>query len=83
MCAWYCLAISLKLCMCAEGHAHEVKMSQRTRQFGQRSPPVSVAIKQILQRYPDGQIFKVIYIILFVLVALVKYNYNAILKSDL
>jgi hypothetical protein len=29
-------------------------------QFGQRRPPLSVTIKQILERYPDGQIFKVI-----------------------
>lgn len=28
-------------------------------QFGQRRPPLSVTIKQILERYPDGQIFKV------------------------
>ena len=27
--------------------------------FGQRRPPLSVTIKQILERYPDGQIFKV------------------------
>ena len=28
--------------------------------FGQRQPPLSVTIKSILERYPDGQIFKVI-----------------------
>lgn len=28
--------------------------------FGQREPPISVIIKGILDRYPDGQIFKVI-----------------------
>ena len=27
--------------------------------FGQTRPPLSVIIKQILERYPDGQIFKV------------------------
>ena len=27
--------------------------------FGQRRPPLSVTIKSILSRYPDGQIFKV------------------------
>ena len=27
--------------------------------FGQRRPPLSVTIKGILERYPDGQIFKV------------------------
>ena len=27
--------------------------------FGQRRPPLSVTIKAILERYPDGQIFKV------------------------
>ena len=26
--------------------------------FGQRAPPLSVLIKGILERYPDGQIFK-------------------------
>ncbi len=30
-------------------------------QFGQRRPPLSVTIKQILERYPDGQIFKVLW----------------------
>ena len=29
--------------------------------FGQKRPPLSVTIKQILERYPDGQIFKVKY----------------------
>ena len=33
-------------------------MSSR-RPFGQRPPPVSRLIKTILDRYPDGQIFKV------------------------
>ena len=28
-------------------------------EFGQKRPPLSVTIKQILERYPDGQIFKV------------------------
>ena len=27
--------------------------------FGQRHPPLSIYIKGILERYPDGQIFKV------------------------
>ena len=27
--------------------------------FGQRRPTLSVTIKRILERYPDGQIFKV------------------------
>ena len=27
--------------------------------FGQRHPPLSTYIKGILERYPDGQIFKV------------------------
>ena len=31
-------------------------------EFGQRRPPLSVTIKQILERYPDGQIFKVNYV---------------------
>ncbi len=29
------------------------------KKFGQRKPPLSVTIKGILERYPDGQIFKV------------------------
>lgn len=33
------------------------------QQFGQRRPPLSVSIKQILDRYPDGQIFKVRYLL--------------------
>ena len=28
-------------------------------EFGQKRPPLSVTIKGILERYPDGQIFKV------------------------
>ena len=28
--------------------------------FGQHLPPISKMIKNILERYPDGQIFKVI-----------------------
>ena len=31
--------------------------------FGQRHPPLSIYIKGILERYPDGQIFKVRYIL--------------------
>ena len=27
--------------------------------FGQRQPPLYVAIQKILEKYPDGQIFKV------------------------
>lgn len=39
-------------------------MASQTEQFvgeifGQKRPPLSVTIKQILERYPDGQIFKV------------------------
>ena len=30
-----------------------------SEQFGQKRPPLSVTIKGILERYPDGQIFKV------------------------
>lgn len=36
--------------------------------FGQKRPPLSVTIRGILDRYPDGQIFKVLY----------AYNYNAL-----
>ena len=32
-------------------------------QFGQKQPPLYVAIKSILERYPDGQIFKVCIIV--------------------
>ena len=35
---------------------------QDSHAFGQRRPPLSVTIKAILERYPDGQIFKVDYI---------------------
>ena len=31
----------------------------RRKRFGQHPPPVSKLIKNILDRYPDGQIFKV------------------------
>ena len=31
----------------------------RGGRFGQRQPPLTVTIKAILERYPDGQIFKV------------------------
>ena len=39
------------------------------KKFGQREPPLSVTIRGILERYPDGQIFKVS------LVDLLKYGY--------
>ncbi len=35
------------------------RMMANSEQFGQRRPPLSVTIKGILERYPDGQIFKV------------------------
>ena len=31
----------------------------KRKKFGQHPPPVSKLIKNILDRYPDGQIFKV------------------------
>ena len=31
----------------------------RSQEFGQRLPPLYVAIQKILDKYPDGQIFKV------------------------
>ena len=34
--------------------------SSSDEDFGQKLPPLSVAIKGILKRYPDGQIFKVL-----------------------
>ena len=45
-------------------------------QFGQRRPPLSVTIKAILEKYPDGQIFKVC------LVKRTKHNCSTT-KSDL
>ena len=33
------------------------------KSFGQKRPPLSVIIKGILEKYPDGQIFKVLTII--------------------
>ena len=38
-------------------------MANQGEQFGQRRPPLSVTIKQILERYPDGQLFKVSFVI--------------------
>ena len=40
-------------------HCHTEMSSHRRRAFGQRSPPVAKLIRDILGRYPDGQIFKV------------------------
>ena len=34
-------------------------MAARGRTFGQRQPPLYIAIQKILEKYPDGQIFKV------------------------
>ena len=36
-----------------------MNLSLTGQHFGQRRPPLSVTIKAILERYPDGQIFKV------------------------
>ena len=36
-----------------------MSLSLTGKQFGQQRPPLSVTIKAILERYPDGQIFKV------------------------
>ena len=38
----------------------DVGSSSDEDNFGQKLPPLSVAIKGILKRYPDGQIFKVL-----------------------
>ncbi len=35
------------------------KSEAKSEQFGLRRPSLSVTIKGILERYPDGQIFKV------------------------
>ena len=35
-------------------------MTNVGEEFGQRRPPLFVTIKQILDKYPDGQIFKVV-----------------------
>ena len=37
----------------------ELTVTSLSEQFGQRRPPLSVTIRGILERYPDGQIFKV------------------------
>ena len=42
--------------------------------FGQRQPPLSLYIKGILERYPDGQIFKVTEMTLFKLIPF-KFKY--------
>ena len=39
--------------------AHNADRMSQGEQFGQRRPPLPVTIKQILERYPDGQLFKV------------------------
>ena len=35
------------------------EMAQDGHTFGQRQPPLYVTIQKILDKYPDGQIFKV------------------------
>ena len=35
------------------------KMAAIKRRFGQEQPPLHVTIQKILNKYPDGQIFKV------------------------
>jgi len=36
-----------------------MSLSLTGEHFGQRRPPLYVTIKAVLERYPDGQIFKV------------------------
>ena len=46
--------------------------------FGQRQPPLYVAIQKILDKYPDGQIFKVqiYYIIIFLFRYIILHIYS-------
>ena len=37
-------------------------MAQEGHTFGQKQPPLYVTIQKILDKYPDGQIFKVCYV---------------------
>lgn len=34
--------------------------AEDSHDFGQRVPPLYVEIKEVLQEYPDGQVFKVL-----------------------
>lgn len=41
------------------GRDQKLMATDGGKDFGQKRPPLSVTIRQILERYPDGQIFKV------------------------
>ena len=47
--------------MAMAGKGSKSALTYAGEKFGQKRPPLSVTIKQILDRYPDGQIFKVLY----------------------
>lgn len=40
----------------------EWEETEGSHSFGQKVPPLYVHIKEVLQEYPDGQIFKVLVI---------------------
>ncbi len=44
--------------------------------FEQKTPPLSVTIKAILERYPDGQIFKVVVAIVYNYLYMHSYDIN-------
>ena len=59
----YPILVCLIYTRCTQGDAFHLMTSQSTRKggyaFGQRQPPLYVAIQKILDKHPDGQIFKV------------------------
>jgi hypothetical protein len=54
-------------CVFIESHLHffvtVLEHFSGGEQFGQRRPPLSTIIRQILERYPDGQLFKVVHVV--------------------
>ena len=59
-----CIIVNLELCSLTFLYMIYVSlysevMPLKGKRFGQERPPLSVTIKGILERYPDGQIFKV------------------------
>lgn len=54
VCMYYCIQFSLLLAWHYNAWSIAIGKS-----IGQKPPPLSVTIKKILERYPDGQITKV------------------------
>ena len=54
-----CLKDLILLIPYAMNELSGVVYSMDGQTFGQRQPPLYVAIQKILDKYPDGQIFKV------------------------